>query len=117
MDLVETLLQVLADLEQRLAWAGGRGSQPVRPRLTAHVTPRVLSERQPCKYRFMRSRDQEIEDLRLDIATLRALIDVALDQGVSGRDYVLQGCANILYEKRRWLEQLENIEQADAAVG
>ena len=31
--------------------------------------------------RLMRSRDQELEDIRLDVQTLRALIDAALDRG------------------------------------
>jgi len=45
----------------------------------------------------------------LDIATLRALIDAALDRGVSGRDYLLQASANVLYERRKKLELLEQM--------
>ena len=57
---------------------------------------------------------EEIEVLKLDIETLRAMIDAALNQGVSGKDPLLQGCANLLYERRTRLEQLERAEPADA---
>jgi hypothetical protein len=50
---------------------------------------------------------REIDDLRLDIATLRAMIDLALDQGRGGEDPLLRASANILYERRARLEQLE----------
>lgn len=50
---------------------------------------------------------REIDDLRLDVKTLRALIDVALDRGVSADDVMLRACANVLYERRSRLEELE----------
>ena len=53
-----------------------------------------------------------MHELRLDIATLRALIDAALDRGISGRDYLLQACANVLYERRKRLERLERTANA-----
>jgi hypothetical protein len=49
----------------------------------------------------------EVDDLRLDIETLRTLIDVALDEGVSGEDLVLRACANVLHDRRSRLEALE----------
>jgi hypothetical protein len=50
---------------------------------------------------------REIDDLRLDVQTLRTLIDVALDRGVSGDDLVLRACANVLHDRRSRLEGLE----------
>lgn len=50
---------------------------------------------------------REIDDLRLDVRTLRALIDAALDRGVSADDVMLRACANVLYERRSRLEELE----------
>ena len=59
----------------------------------------------------------EVDDLRLDIETLRTLIDVALDEGVSGEDLVLRACANVLHDRRSRLEGLERTllnNEADA---
>jgi hypothetical protein len=50
---------------------------------------------------------REIDDLRLDVQTLRAIIDLALDRGVSGDDITIRACANVLYERRTRLEELE----------
>ena len=49
----------------------------------------------------------EIRDLQLDIATLRALIDVALDRGTVGEDPLLLACTQILQERRTRLALLE----------
>ena len=48
----------------------------------------------------------EIEDVRLDINTLRALIDVAIANSVRADDPVLRACANTLYERHSRLEAL-----------
>jgi hypothetical protein len=62
---------------------------------------------------------REIEDLRLDVETLRTIIDLALDRGVSGDDITLRACANVLHDRRTRLEELERArlsnEQSDAA--
>ena len=50
---------------------------------------------------------REIEDLRLDIQTLRTMVDVALDSGVTPDDLMLRACANVLYDRRTQLEDLE----------
>ena len=50
---------------------------------------------------------REIDDLRLDVQTLRALIDAALARGVSGDDVMLRACANVLHDRRTRLEELE----------
>ena len=50
---------------------------------------------------------REIEDLRLDIQTLRTMVDVALDSGVSPDDLMLRACANVLHDRRTQLEDLE----------
>ena len=52
---------------------------------------------------------REIEDLRLDIDTLRTMVDFALVRGVSGEDMVLRALANVLYDKRRRLSELEDL--------
>jgi hypothetical protein len=52
---------------------------------------------------------QEIEDLRVDIATLRALIDRILDDGVAAIDPTLRAAANVLYER---VQQITRLEQA-----
>jgi hypothetical protein len=49
----------------------------------------------------------EIESTRLDIETLRTMIDLALDNGIGGEDPLLRACADVLYERRTRLEQLE----------
>jgi hypothetical protein len=49
----------------------------------------------------------EIEDIRRDIKTLRTMIDTALDNGADGDDLVLRASANVLYERRARLDQLE----------
>jgi hypothetical protein len=56
---------------------------------------------------------REIDDLRLDIQTLRAIIDLALDKGVSGDEIMLRACANVLHERRTRLEQLERAQLSD----
>jgi hypothetical protein len=50
---------------------------------------------------------REIDDLRLDVQTLRAVIDAALERGVRGDDVMLRACANVLYDRRTRLEELE----------
>jgi hypothetical protein len=57
----------------------------------------------------MRDAAKELEDVRFDIATLRTLIDVALDRGVRGDDPLLRACAKVLYEKARRLHELEQV--------
>ena len=49
----------------------------------------------------------EADDLRLDIETLRSMIDVSLDEGARGDDPLLKACADVLYERRARLDQLE----------
>ena len=49
---------------------------------------------------------QELEDVRLDIETLRTMIDLALDGGARGEDILLRACANVLYDERRRLDEL-----------
>lgn len=56
---------------------------------------------------------REIDDLRLDIHTLRTIIDLALDKGVSADDIMLRACANVLYERRTRLEELERAQLVD----
>lgn len=53
---------------------------------------------------------REIDDLRLDIQTLHAMIDAALDKGVSGDDITIRACANVLRERRTRLEELERAQ-------
>jgi hypothetical protein len=55
----------------------------------------------------MRDVATEILDLQLDIATLRTLIDVALDRGTTGEDPLLLACSQILHERRKRLALLE----------
>ena len=50
---------------------------------------------------------REIDDLRLDVQTLRTLIDAALNRGISGDDVMLRALANVLYDRRTRLEELE----------
>jgi len=50
---------------------------------------------------------REIDDLRLDVQTLRTMIDAALERGVSGDDVMLRALANVLYDRRTRLEELE----------
>lgn len=47
------------------------------------------------------------QDLRLDIATLRELIDRSRDQGIPGNDPVLEACATVFTLKRERLQRLE----------
>jgi len=54
----------------------------------------------------MRNRAQELADVRLDIETLRTMIDQALDNGAGSEDIFLRACAGILYERRRRLDEL-----------
>jgi hypothetical protein len=53
---------------------------------------------------------RDIDDLRLDIQTLRALIDLALDRGARGDDILLRACANVLEQRRRRLAELERVQ-------
>ena len=55
---------------------------------------------------------REIDVLREDVATLRALIDAALDRGVQRNDFVLKACADALYKRRRQLDELERSHAA-----
>jgi hypothetical protein len=50
---------------------------------------------------------REIYDLRIDIQTLHAVIDAALGRGVSGDDFMLRACANVLHKRQARLEELE----------
>jgi hypothetical protein len=45
----------------------------------------------------------------VDIKTLRALIDSVLDKGADGDEILLRACADILYERRSRLNQLERV--------
>ena len=49
---------------------------------------------------------KELEDLRLDIETLRTMIDLALDKRATGDDTFLKACADVLGERRRRFDQL-----------
>ena len=50
----------------------------------------------------------DVDDLRLDVATLRALIDRRLDNGaVSDDDLILVAAANLLRERQERLSDLE----------
>ena len=49
----------------------------------------------------------EIDGIRLDIQTLRTMIDAALDNGAGGDDPLLRASADVLYERRARLDQLE----------
>jgi hypothetical protein len=50
----------------------------------------------------------DVDDLRLDVATLRALIDRRLDNGaVSDDDLILVAAANLLRERQERLADLE----------
>jgi hypothetical protein len=53
-------------------------------------------------------RDDEVDALRLDVETLRKLVDVLLDEGRSGRDPLLQACAITLQDRRHRLDRLED---------
>jgi hypothetical protein len=55
-----------------------------------------------------------MEDVRLDIQTLRVLIDLALDKGEDG--IMLQAFANVLTERRERLEKLRFAAADDAAT-
>jgi hypothetical protein len=54
----------------------------------------------------MDERDREMEDVRLDIQTLRALIDVTLDNRAGRDDILLRAVATVLTERRERLEEL-----------
>ena len=56
---------------------------------------------------------REIDDLRLDVQTLRTLIDLALERGVSGDDVTLRALANVLHDRRTRLEALERALGSD----
>jgi hypothetical protein len=50
----------------------------------------------------------DVDDLRLDVATLRALIDRRLDNGaVRDDDLILVAAANLLRERQERLSDLE----------
>lgn len=55
----------------------------------------------------MNDAETEIDDLRLDIATLNALVDAALDRSVRADDLLLLACSQVLRTRRRRLEALE----------
>jgi hypothetical protein len=50
--------------------------------------------------------DKELEDLRLDIEVLRALIDAALDRGVKGEDPVVRAIVSVLQARQNRLQRL-----------
>jgi hypothetical protein len=54
--------------------------------------------------------DPEEEDLRLDVKTLRAMIDRLLDEGVRAESPILRAAVQVLADRRRRLDELE--EQA-----
>ena len=57
----------------------------------------------------------DVDDLRLDVATLRALIDRRLDNGaVSDDDLILVAAANLLRERQ---ERLVDLERAPDGPG
>lgn len=56
---------------------------------------------------------KEIDDLRVDVATLRALIDHLLDNGAAATDPMLRAAANVLYER---VQQVTRLEQASEAA-
>jgi hypothetical protein len=60
------------------------------------------------------SANNELDDIRLDIEVLRALIDAALDRGVHGSDPLLRAIAAVLQDRRHRLEQLSRDENAAA---
>jgi hypothetical protein len=49
----------------------------------------------------------EIHDLRLDLASLRLLIDVSLDRSVWDDLMLFEACAQIYVKRRRRLRDLE----------
>jgi hypothetical protein len=49
----------------------------------------------------------ELNDLRLDIETLRTMIDISLDKGARGDDPLLKACADTLHERQTRFDQLE----------
>jgi hypothetical protein len=55
--------------------------------------------------------DEELDDLRLDIEVLLALIDAALDRGITGKDPVLRAVASTLQQRRHRLQQLTGEDQ------
>ena len=59
--------------------------------------------------------ETELENLRLDVDTLRTLIDLALDRGATGEDILLQACATVLRERRVRLEKLERVAGGEGA--
>jgi hypothetical protein len=48
------------------------------------------------------------DDLLTDIATLRAIMDAALDEGARRDDILLRACTNLLHERQARLEQLDH---------
>jgi hypothetical protein len=58
---------------------------------------------------------EDVDDLRLDVATLRALIDRRLDNGaVSDDDLILVAAANLLRERQERLADLEGAQDGPA---
>ena len=58
---------------------------------------------------------EDVDDLRLDVATLRALIDRRLDNGaVSDDDLILVAAANLLRERQERLADLERAPDGPA---
>jgi len=54
----------------------------------------------------------EIEDIRLDIETLRILIDVAIARGATPDDTLLRACENILVDRNARLKELQRVAAA-----
>ena len=58
---------------------------------------------------------EDVDDLRIDIVTLRALIDRRLDNGAaSNDDLILVAAANLLRERQERLADLEQSADAPA---
>jgi hypothetical protein len=57
----------------------------------------------------MKDHAAELEGVRLDIETLRTMIDLARDKGVGSEDMMLRACAEVLYERRKRLDELGRI--------
>jgi hypothetical protein len=94
----------------------GRYAKRVRPMhdvaFDASSTPPSRAREftfQRCRYGAnpcMDERDREMEDVRLDIQTLRALIDVTLDNRAGRDDILLRAVATVLTERRERLKEL-----------
>jgi hypothetical protein len=65
----------------------------------------------------MKDFTREMEAIRLDIETLRAMIDLALDRGAGAEDINLRACAQVLYERKHRLAELESITLYESRGG